>query len=286
MTARAYAKINLGLRILRKRSDGFHDLETVFHQIDQYDEIEFRLHENAVILKSTHPAVPSDDSNLCVRAAKLLRDLTGTPDGVEIILRKQIPLGAGLGGGSADAAVTLRSLVELWNLDLSPRELHSLALILGSDVPFFLNGGSAYATGRGDLLEPVSLSLPYWILVVTPPIHVSTAWAYKTLARNEPLPLRDFKTVLLEHLHHPEILSMQLVNDFEKIVLDAYPDIRRIRERMLNGGMEMACLSGSGSSIFGMTKSEAAAKSLARAFDGMTVSLTRPFFSPLKQEFS
>jgi len=285
MTARAYAKINLGLRILRKRSDGYHDLETVFHQIDQYDELEFRLHEHAVILTSNHPSVPTDDSNLCVQAANLLRDLTGTSDGVEIALRKNIPLGAGLGGGSSDAALTLKSLVGLWNLDISPQELHTLALSLGSDVPFFLEGGSAYATGRGELLAPLSLSLPYWILVVTPPVHVSTAWAYKTLARKTPLPLKEFNITLLNHLHHPEILSMELTNDFEPIVLEAHPELRRIRETLLNGGMEMVFLSGSGSSIFGMTKSEATAKQQMKKFSSTaTVSLTPPFFSPLKQQ--
>jgi len=284
MTIRAYAKINLGLRILRRRPDGYHDLETVFHQIKMFDELELRLHENAIVFSTNLNDLPTDESNLCVRAAHLLRDLTGTRDGAEITLRKNIPLGAGLGGGSTDAAATLKGLVHLWNLDVSPAELQSLALSIGSDVPFFLSGGTAYATGRGELLEPLSLHVPYWIIVVTPPVHVSTAWAYKNLMRREPSLRADLRQILLEQLGNPEGLKANVLNDFEESVFQAHPEIRKAKELMLGLGADFALMSGTGASVFGLTRSESTAKSL---IDGLSsvgrVSASPPLFSPLRE---
>ncbi len=281
MTTRAYGKINLGLRILRKRSDGYHDIETVFHQIDVFDELSFRLHESDILLTTTSPDLPTDKTNLCVRAAYLLRDLTGIQEGVEISLKKNIPMGAGLGGGSADAAATLLTLTRLWNLEISPEELHSLAAGLGSDVPFFLVGNTAYATSRGERLEPMMVRLPYWIVLVTPAVHVSTAWAYKMLRRDEqPLPLAGFKSVLLDHAGDHELLSRTLINDFEEVVFEIHPEIRSIKEIMLEAGAEIALLSGSGSSVFALTKSESVAARLASRLDQTgRVFLTKPHFS-------
>lgn len=281
MTTRAYGKINLGLRILRKRSDGYHDIETVFHQIDLFDELSFRLHESDILLTSSDSNLPTDKTNLCVRAAHLLRDLTGIQEGVEIELKKNIPMGAGLGGGSADTAATLLTLTRLWNVEISPEELHTLAAGLGSDVPFFLVGNTAYATSRGERLEPMSIRLPYWIVLVTPPVHVSTAWAYKMLGRGEhPLPPAGFKSVLLDHLSDHELLSRTLTNDFEQVVFETHPEIRSIKEVMLQEGAEIALMSGSGSSLFALTKSEAIAARLAGLLDQAgRVFLTRPHFS-------
>ncbi|MEX2189753.1 MAG: 4-(cytidine 5'-diphospho)-2-C-methyl-D-erythritol kinase [Bacteroidota bacterium] len=280
MTTRAYGKINLGLRILRKRSDGYHDIETVFHLIDLFDELSFRLHERDIILNSTASQLPTDSSNLCIRAAHLLRDLTGIQEGVEIVLKKNIPMGAGLGGGSADAAATLLTLTRLWNLEISPKELHTLAASLGSDVPFFLVGNTAYAISRGERLEPMTLRLPYWIVLVTPPVHVSTAWAYKMLGRDEhAVPLAGFKSILLEHANDQELLSRTLINDFERVVFEIHPEIREIKETMLSEGAEVALMSGSGSSVFGLTKSEAIAGRLVSRLDQAgRVFLTKPHF--------
>lgn len=281
MTTRAYGKINLGLRILRKRPDGFHDIESVFHYIDLFDELTFRLHEREILLNTTHPDLHDDRTNLCVRAANLLRDLTGTPDGVEISLHKNIPLGAGLGGGSSDAAATLKCLRTLWNLDISDAEMHTLAATLGSDVPFFLDDRSAYATGRGEILEPLSLRLSSWIIVCTPPIHVSTANAYKKLSRTgESLPVTDLKSLLVERGHDPAALRGVLVNDFEPVVFSQHPEILAIRETMLRLGAECALLTGSGSSVFALTRSEPTAQTLLRELEGAgRVFATRPYFS-------
>jgi 4-diphosphocytidyl-2-C-methyl-D-erythritol kinase len=281
MTTRAYGKINLGLRILRKRSDGYHDIETVFHQIDVFDELSFRLHESDVLLTSTNPQLPTDNSNLCVKAANLLRDLTGVQEGVEIMLKKNIPIGAGLGGGSADAAATLVTLARFWNLELSQAELQTLAASLGSDIPFFLVGNTASATSRGEQLEPLNLSFPYWIVLVTPPVHVSTAWAYKMLHRGEhPVPPAGFKSALLEHAHDHQFLARTLTNDFEPVVFEAHPEVRAIKETMLNEGADVALMTGSGSSVFALTRSEAIAARIASRFDQSgRVFLTKPLFS-------
>lgn len=281
MTARAYAKINLGLRVLGKRPDGFHDLQTVFHQIDLFDELEFRLHEHSVSISTNRKDVPEDQSNLCVRAANLLRDLTGTHDGVEILLRKNIPLGAGLGGGSSDAAATLKALVRLWNLEIAAPELLSLAMSIGSDVPFFLLGGTAYATGRGEILEPLPLRVPYWIIVVTPPVHVSTTWAYRNLPRAESSERSDLRSILSDHIHDTETLAKSLTNDFEEVVFQAHPVIREAKETLLRYGAEIALLSGSGSSVFGLVRSESTAKKIVeRIASSGRISVSPPFFSP------
>ncbi|HEX9615034.1 MAG TPA: 4-(cytidine 5'-diphospho)-2-C-methyl-D-erythritol kinase [Bacteroidota bacterium] len=286
MTTRAYAKINLGLRVLRKRTDGYHDIETVFHHIDLYDELSFRLHEHDILLTSSDASLPTDHNNLCFQAAQLLRDLTGMQEGVEIAIKKNIPLGAGLGGGSADAAATLKTLTALWNLELTERELHSLALSLGSDVPFFLQEGSAYGTGRGEELQVLTLRLPHWIVTVTPPIHVSTAAAYKNLARDDrPSPLSGLQSILLGHLHEVEALRKNLQNDFEPVVFELHPEIRTLKEEMLAEGADVALLSGSGSSVFALTKSDVVAKHLFNRLARYgRVSLTRPLFIPEHHE--
>ena len=183
MKLRAYAKINIGLNILGKRSDGYHDLETIFHEIDCFDEIEFEQHDK-VAMTADSILVPIDESNLCLSAANLLQKEKHVRPGVMIHLKKNIPIGAGLGGGSSDAAAVLCGLNHFWKLKLSNNQLRTLAAQIGSDVPFFIDGGTAYATGRGEILESFSLVLPFWIAVVTPLIRISTAWAYNHLSRS------------------------------------------------------------------------------------------------------
>src|SRR5258708_16357710 len=149
LTVRAYAKINLGLRILGERDDGYHDLETVFHRIDLYDELELETSDR-ISVECIPEGLPTDERNLCVRAALLLRDYLREEDGVKMLLRKNVPSGAGLGGGSADAAATLIGLVRLRHAEIPFEQLRSIALKLGSDVPYFLQQDAAYAGGRGE----------------------------------------------------------------------------------------------------------------------------------------
>ncbi len=250
MNIKAYAKINIGLRILRKRADGFHDLETVFHRVDITDDI---LLEpcRSIELHCDSTAVPSDDSNLCLRAARLVMDMFHPLRGASITLTKRIPVGAGLGGGSSDAASTLIGLNKFWNLNLSDENLHTLALTLGSDVPYFMKPGSAVATGRGENLKYFALDVPYVILVVHPGIHVSTAWAYQQVHRSEDAPAGNVLNDVRSNIQRPELLRKLVVNDFEDPVFRHHPEIAQVKTNLLNAGAIFAQMSGSGSSVYG-----------------------------------
>ncbi len=287
MTLRAYAKINLGLQILGKRADGYHDIETVFHQVNLYDEIELSLNDNGIRFHCDVREVPADDSNLCVKAALLLRDVTGIPGNADIVLRKRIPLGAGLGGSSADAAVVLKGLRKLWSLEISDAELRTLSASLGSDVPFFIDGGTAYATGRGEQLESIEVEVPYWILVVTPPIHISTAWAYGNVRLNTHLRRENLKALVTEKMREPRVLVNRLRNDFEPLIFRDYPEVMRLKETVVRGGADVALMSGSGSSVFGLFNDAAYAKELTEALaPAYRASLTAPLFKPELISFS
>lgn len=281
MILRAYAKINLGLQILAKRPDGYHEIETVFHQVNLFDEIELIPNDEDIRLTCDNRDVPTDENNLCIKAVKLMQEITGVREGVDIVLRKRIPLGAGLGGSSTDAATVLQGLKKLWSLDISANELRSLSATLGSDVPFFIDGGTAYATGRGEVLEPFELEVPYWILLVTPPVHVSTAWAYGNIALNPNVRRENLKALVSEHMQNPRVLVNKLRNDFEPLIFRQFPEVMRAKELLVRGGADFALMSGSGSSVFGFFSDAAYAKELAEAIAPMyRTSLTEPFFKP------
>ena len=280
MLVKAYAKINLGLRVLKKRSDRFHDIETIFHRINLFDELTIEPAESSISVSSNNKALPSDERNLCWKAVELLRSEIGSSHGAMIRLKKNIPIGAGLGGGSSDAAAVLMALPRMWNIPVDPATLAGVALAVGSDVPFFLHGKSAYAEGRGERLNFVGLSLPYAILVVTPPLHVSTSWAYEQLSKQRGIlshrtPFYDGATCTIGTI--PSLME----NDFEGVVFPAYPEIREIKRKLLDHGGEYALLSGSGSSVFGLFPDEVSAQKAADFFSPKyLVSVTPPHFIP------
>lgn len=246
-------KINLGLRILRKRADGYHDLETVFYPVPLTDVLE--------ILPSPLPQpecelsglpVPGDPAqNLCLKAWHLLkRDFPELP-AVRCWLHKIIPTGAGLGGGSADGAFMLKALNDLFRLSLSQEQLMDYALKLGSDCPFFLMNQPALASGRGEQLRPVSLDLSgYSITLVFPGIPISTAWAFQQIRPQEPEG-DSLETLITQPL---STWAGRLVNDFEAPVFSAHPEIAAIRDTLYEAGAEFAALSGSGSTVFGLSR--------------------------------
>ncbi len=276
MNLRAYAKINIGLRVLGRRPDGYHDIETVFHQIDWYDEITLERAENGITFSTDLPRL-ENNSNLCVRAAQLLQSKTSTHAGAIIHLRKSIPIGAGLGGGSSDAAAVLKGLNALWNLNLSDEQLAELSIELGADVPFFLHGGTAFGRGRGEILERIEIPMPYWILVCTPHVHVSTAWAYSKFKPDPGILREDIRSIIARTAPH----FGKFRNDFEPIVFRAYPEIRKLKEELRHGGAQFAMMSGSGSSVFGLFRNETNVRSLARELaNRYSVSITEPFFKP------
>jgi 4-diphosphocytidyl-2-C-methyl-D-erythritol kinase len=281
MNVRAYAKINIGLHVLGKRPDGYHNIETVFRLIDLYDELEFLQDDEGIVFSCNAPILANDNTNLCIRAANLLRDLTGTHMGVEITLNKRIPFGAGLGGGSSNAAAVLKGLTKLWSLDISNEELQTISATLGSDVPFFFTAQTAYATGRGERLTPFTLQIPYWILVVTPEIHVSTAWAYSNVRSQQSQNRADLRGLLETAMDKPAVLRANIVNDFEESVFREFGEIASLKETLLREGAEIALMSGSGSSVFGFFSSEAKANRLKSELSSRYfVSMTEPQFKP------
>lgn len=276
---RAYAKINIGLRILRKRPDGYHDIETVFHRIDLFDVIDLSQAEEIVVAASSSE-VPADESNLCHKAARLLQDHLHRTVGVRIAITKNIPVGAGLGGGSSDAATVLRALPRLWNVSIDEPTLQALALQLGSDVPYFLGRGSAVGRGRGEVLEPFELQIPYTILVCNPNIPISTGWAYANVVPDSS-PTQDLKHIVTEGMRKPALLVDALRNDFEEPVFAHYPEIRQIKETMMRNGAVYASLSGSGSSVFGFFPDAGDAGTTAHTLraKGWRTFLTPPHFT-------
>ncbi len=244
-------KINLGLHILRKRQDGFHDLETIFFPVALHDALELLpgKEDTEVVFTATGRltgAAPAD--NLCVKAWHLLKkDFPGLPP-VRIHLHKAIPVGAGLGGGSADAAFTLRALNTIFNLKLQPEQLVTYALQLGSDCPFFILNQPCFATSRGEIMEPVAVNLSgFTLVVVNPGIHINTGWAFSQIT--PALPALSLKDIIQRPV---SVWKELLVNDFETPVFNSYPEIADLKNRMYSNGAVYAGMSGSGSTVYGL----------------------------------
>ncbi len=249
-------KINLGLRILRKRTDGYHDLETVFYPLPWKDVVEVITatgspKENVQFHASGLTVAGNQSDNLCIKAYNLLKPKFPDLPPIQLYLHKAIPMGAGLGGGSADGAFTLRLLNDKYQLGLSATELIELALQLGSDCPFFILNTPCFATGRGEIMEPVSCNLAgYKILLINPGIHINTGWAFSQLNLSTP-PSVSLKEIIQQPV---ETWKDQLLNDFEKPVFELHPEIRAIKEKMYSNGAVYAAMSGSGSTVFGLFK--------------------------------
>ena len=241
-------KINLGLHVIRKRPDHFHDLETVFVAVALHDILEVLPSTDGKLHFSQSGIKVAGDpmKNLCVKAWQLLKhDHPALPE-VQIHLHKKIPAGAGLGGGSADAAYTLRALDQLFGLGLGQEALLNYAAELGSDCPFFIMDRPCYATGRGEILETTSVDLKgYRLMIVNPGIHIETARAFQSI---KPAPSgKDLKAIIAQPL---EQWKDQLQNDFEAPVFLDHPEIKKIKDELYAAGALYASMSGSGSSVF------------------------------------
>jgi 4-diphosphocytidyl-2-C-methyl-D-erythritol kinase len=272
MRLRAYAKVNLGLEVLGLRDDGYHELRTLFQTIDLHDDVVLRPRPRGVTVRCDHPLVPKDGTNLAARAAEALRAHGGVKAGVEIEIRKRIPVGGGLGGGSSNAAAVLLGLDRMWKLGLGPDGLHGLARRLGADVPYFLLGGTALGLSRGDEVYPLRRQLRSHVVVADPGIHVSTARVFARVdARLTPrLNSNSIFYFVSRELEGPGSHRF-LVNDLEEAALEEAPllreQARRIRAVLLREGASLAALSGSGASYFGLfggaRKAEGARAALA-----------------------
>ena len=262
----SHAKINLGLYVLGKRPDGYHDIWTIFQELEFHDVLYFTKRDAPLTLTTNHPTLPVGDENLVCRAARAFAQKTGCPTQLAIHLEKQIPLGAGLGGGSSNAAAALRGLNQLFQVGASREELAALGATLGSDVPFFLHGGTAIGTGRGEQIEPLPDLPPCWILLINPRIHVSSAWAYKNIN----LKLTNFPTKnnVFSQQHNAVTDALRtLENMLEEPVISHYPIIASIKNRLLEEGAEWASMSGSGSTVFGVFKEKELAEQALRQIE-------------------
>ncbi|PTN08392.1 4-diphosphocytidyl-2-C-methyl-D-erythritol kinase [Mangrovibacterium marinum] len=245
------AKVNLGLLVTEKRPDGFHNLETIFYPIQMQDTLEVVESDQFQFSSSGIAIDGKPDDNLVVKAFRLIKDDYGIPD-VKIHLHKTIPSGAGLGGGSSDAAYTLRSLNELFKLEIEGEKLMEYALQLGSDCPFFLQDKPVFATGRGEKMVEIPLTLKeYYLILVKPPVHVSTALAYQNIVPQKPrLSLRGLVGFPVNKW------KGNVLNHFEKYVFQAYPEVEQIKQTLYEQGATFALMSGSGSAVYGLFRSE------------------------------
>ncbi|WP_027211506.1 4-(cytidine 5'-diphospho)-2-C-methyl-D-erythritol kinase [Burkholderia sp. WSM2232] len=253
----APAKLNLFLHITGRRPDGYHTLQTVFQLLDWGDTLHFTRRDDGLITRSTEIADVPPEHDLTVRAANLLKAHTGCPQGVDIEIEKRLPMGAGLGGGSSDAATTLLALNRLWNLHLPRLELQELALKLGADVPFFVFGKNAFAQGVGEALDVVQLP-PRHFLVVTPRVHVPTAaiFSEKALTRDsKALTITDFPAELSCNTEWPESFGR---NDMQQVVVGKYAEVAQVLRWFEN--IAPARMSGSGASVFAAFRSKAEAE--------------------------
>ncbi|MGQ9897399.1 MAG: 4-(cytidine 5'-diphospho)-2-C-methyl-D-erythritol kinase [Acidobacteriota bacterium] len=257
----SFAKINLSLEVIGRRPDGYHELRTVFQTIHLYDLLEIDItDEPSITMTCDEPTLACDERNLVVRAAQELQIATGVRQGARLHLRKRIPMQAGLGGGSSNAAVTLLALQQLWGVSLPAADCQRLAAALGADVPFFLTGGTALGLGRGDAITPLpEVNLPF-IVVVNPGLTIPTRMVFQRLN----VGLTDMETVRkLTACLPSQIDWLATGNDLEATVFEAFPLVREVRDRLSAFGAEVARMSGSGSTVFGIFE-EAQAGEAAR----------------------
>lgn len=260
LTTRAHAKVNLDLRVLGTRSDGFHELRTVFQTIELHDTLTFTDRPGPFAVKCRMPGVPLDDSNLVWRAAAALWTALGRAGGpcdVQVTVEKTIPLQAGLGGGSADAAAALVGLARLWG-GVPVTLLREVASGIGADVAFFLSGGTALGLGRGEEIYPLVDLPPHWIVIVHPPFGVSTAEAYAWYDDDRTAGLKETRELQILPVPWPT-RAAQMINDLEPPVVRRHPEITAIKVSLREAGAVASAMSGSGSAVFGLFRSRAAA---------------------------
>jgi 4-diphosphocytidyl-2-C-methyl-D-erythritol kinase len=268
LTLPAFAKINLDLRVLGTRANGYHELETTFQTISLHDTLTMSVTEGPyIILSSDDRTLPTNDQNMVIKAAKVLQSRSDSNKGVKIRLGKRIPTQAGLGGGSADAAVALMGLSQLWELHLTKTDLLEMGSQLGADVPFFFFGGTARATGIGEQIEPLDDIEQMFLLILKPNASISTADAYRSFDERS-LTSPDAK-IILSSSEANKVFDRfaNLTNDFEAVAFDLEPEIRRAKAALLNAGATAALLAGSGSAVFGIFDSEDAQRRAIQAIE-------------------
>ena len=265
----APAKVNLNLRITGRRDDGYHLLDSLMVPISLGDDVEISRADGppqSVTVHADSPDVPPGEENTVHRAAQAFYGRTGRSEPVAVSIRKRIPIGAGLGGGSTDAAATLRGMNDLLGTGLTTEDLLALAVSVGADVPFFIRGEAARARGIGERLSPAGPLPRLWMVVLFPNFPVSTAWVYRNLRFKLTKPSRNNN--LIGNLDTPHEVAQVMVNDLEKVTIGRYPPIARLKRRLDEEGAIGSLMSGSGSSVFGVFADKADAERAFAGFEG------------------
>ena len=273
---KSYAKINFGLQILNQREDGFHNINTIFQELDLCDTIELQKNNHGCEFSSNVDWLKNDNSNLCVSAWKKLSENYDI-GGVSIKLDKKIPTGGGLGGGSSNAATIIKGLCRLYAIEPTYDELISISMDLGADVPFFLKGGLQSASGIGGDLTCLPGYINGTYLLVVPDFKIDTSWAYNSYKKILEGPKEEINFAKL--LKRDRVPFKLFENDFESIVVPAYPEIAKIKEQLWSCGPKFVSLSGSGSTVYGIFDDETEAKSAESLFPS---SYTTFFANPIK----
>jgi len=254
----SFSKVNIGLKVLNQRDDGYHNIYTVFQELDFGDSITIEKTDTGCTISSNVEWIPKDESNICHKAYIVLKTKYPELGGISIHIEKNVPIGSGLGGGSANGAAVLKGINNLYNLGLSNDKLEKIGASIGADVPFFIHGKTQLGEGIGDKLTPLADHIEGPYLLVIPHISISTPWAYSEL-KNKLNPeniLPNFAGFISGDYASLEIFE----NDFERIVIPAYPEIGAIKQKLLELGARFASLSGSGSTVYGIFDEDASAK--------------------------
>ncbi|MFB3925205.1 MAG: 4-(cytidine 5'-diphospho)-2-C-methyl-D-erythritol kinase [Syntrophales bacterium] len=243
------AKVNLLLHVLGKRQDGYHDLATLMQKISLYDEILFIPTGTGIKVTCPDSSLPEDERNIVYRAARALFSRVSESPGIEIVIKKRIPVAAGLGGGSSNAATTLVSLNELFRFNLSPHDLIEIGATIGADVPFFIFGNAAWAFGIGDRLEPAGKIPPMWFVLVNPGFEISTKMVYENLNLGLTKEMIQFNIPKFFSL---EDIAGRLWNDLERVTLSLHPALKELKGLLIENGALGSLMSGSGPTVFGV----------------------------------
>lgn len=279
----SHAKVNLYLDVLDKRDDGFNNIETIFQTVDLTDTMTFTLTDGDVSMTCSDPSLETDDGNLMMRAAKLLRDATGCPHGATMHLEKRIPIAGGMAGGSGNGAAALVALNDLWETNCTREQIAALALELGSDVPYCITGGTALATGRGEQIAQLDLLPETWLVLVHPPMPISAGFVYNhpLLARSAEQPSEPCQglhvtpalSTRLQHLSQGAVRDV-IFNRMEVPVFEAHPVLAAVKEKLLEAGCTAAALSGSGATMFGLCIDQTAAEKVAATITDFPTTVT------------
>ena len=260
LSIKAYAKINLAIDVIKKRPDNYHEVKMIMQSIDLFDIINLKNHDNDIKITSENKNLPLDNTNLAYKAAQILKEYRHISKGIHIHIDKKIPVAAGLAGGSADAAAVLIGLNKLWNLDLDMDTLMKLGAKLGSDVPFCIKGGTMLATGRGEILTALNKLPELFVILVKPKFDVSTAWVYNNFNKNQVIKTPNIENMIigLEEKNLDQVVE-NAANVLESVTIKRYPEIEKIKKLLINEGVLLTLMSGSGPTVFALSNDSAKA---------------------------